>query len=120
MLLRLASKFDSPDHPMDKQSTTRIHMKPRFIISFCVLLLASLATGQRLPLNTIPENYKLIFTPDLSQSSFTGDETIRVRLLKPSSEIVLNSADIEIQEASIRRGGANQKATVTFDKRRRW
>jgi len=91
-------------------------MKPQFVVAVCVLLLASLAAGQRLPQNASPENYKLLFTPDLSKSTFTGEETIRVRLVKPVPEIVLNSADIEIQEASITSGGESQNAVVTYDK----
>ena len=93
-------------------------MKPRFFLSLCVFSLASLAGAQRLPQTVTPENYKLTLTPDLAKNTFDGDETIRVRLLQPASEIVLNSADIEIQDASITRGGESQKATATFDKQK--
>jgi aminopeptidase N len=82
----------------------------------CVLLMISLAGAQRLPQIATPENYKLTFTPNLNKGNFAGDETIQVKLLKPTSLIVLNSADIDFQEASITSGGATQKATVTFDK----
>src|SRR5277367_3869808 len=82
----------------------------------CVLLLISVAGAQRLPQIAIPENYKLSFTPDLNKGNFAGDETIQVNLLKSTSQIVLNSADIDFSEASITSGGTTQKATVTFDK----
>src|SRR5277367_5730027 len=82
----------------------------------CVLLLISVAGAQRLPQIATPENYKLIFTPNLNKGNFAGDETLQVRLSQPTSQIVLNSADIDFQEASITSGGATQKATVTFDK----
>jgi aminopeptidase N len=82
----------------------------------CVLLLISVAGAQRLPQAAMPENYKLTFTPNLNKGNFAGDEMIQVKLLKPTSQIVLNSADIDFQEASITSGGATQKATFTFDK----
>jgi puromycin-sensitive aminopeptidase len=91
-------------------------MKHLLVLSVGVLLMVSLAGAQRLPQAASPENYKLTFAPDLNKASFSGEETIRVSLLKPSSEIVLNSADIDIQKASIASGGASQTATVSFDK----
>ena len=78
--------------------------------------MVSVASAQRLPQAAIPENYKLTFTPDLNKASFSGEETITVILLKPSSEIVLNSADIDIKEASITSGGVSQAAAASFDK----
>jgi len=81
-----------------------------------VLLCVCVAGGQRLPEVATPENYKLTFAPDVNKGNFAGDETIQVRLLKPTSQIVLNSADLDFHEASITRGGATQKAAATFDK----
>jgi len=91
-------------------------MKQFLGLSIFVLSLASLAGAQRLPEGAIPENYKLTFAPDLEKGSFAGEEAISVKLLKPTSQIVLNSADIDFQEASIVSGGVAQKATVAFDK----
>jgi aminopeptidase N len=81
----------------------------------CVLLLTCLAGAQRLPQIVSPENYKLTFTPDLNKGNFAGTETIQVKVLKPTSQIVLNSADIVIQEASITSAGVTQNANVSFD-----
>jgi aminopeptidase N/puromycin-sensitive aminopeptidase len=92
-------------------------MKQLMRLSILVLLLVSLAAAQRLQLTAIPENYQITFAPDLGKANFAGEETIRVQLLKPASQIVLNSAEIDIQEASISSAGAAQKATVTFDKK---
>jgi aminopeptidase N len=80
------------------------------------LLLPTFASAQRLPEITVPDNYKLILTPDLAKANFIGDETITVRVLKPTSQIVLNAVDIDFQEVSISSGGARQKAVVTPDK----
>jgi len=76
------------------------------------------AAAQRLPELAVPENYKLSFAPDFQQDNFEGDETISVRVLKTTSEIVLNSAEIEFHEASITSGGATQQAKVTLDGKR--
>src|SRR5580658_11053482 len=76
----------------------------------------SLAGAQRLPDIARPENYKLTFTPDLEKATFQGDETISVRLLKPTSEITLNAIDIDFQDVAITSGGATQKAKVTPQK----
>ena len=76
----------------------------------------SLAAAQRLPEVAAPENYKLFFTPDLDKATFEGDETISIRVLKPTSEITLNAADIGFHEVTITSGGSMQKAKVTPDK----
>jgi aminopeptidase N/puromycin-sensitive aminopeptidase len=92
------------------------NMKQFLRLSIFVLLLVSMAGAQRLPQVATPENYQLTFAPDLGKGNFAGRETIRIKLLRPASQIVLNSVDIDIQEASIAGAGAAQKATVTFDK----
>ena len=85
------------------------------VLSFVVLTI-SLASGQRLPEGARPDNYKLTFTPDLENAKFEGDETIAIRLLKPSSEITLNAVDIDFHEVTVTSGGTTQKAKVTPEK----
>src|ERR1700730_12909865 len=85
------------------------------VIAFVVLTL-SIATAQRLPETARPDNYKLTFTPNLEKANFDGDETISVRVLKPTSEITLNAVDIDFHDVSITSGGATQKARVTPEK----
>ncbi len=85
-------------------------------IGRCILLLTSLSAAQRLPSIASPENYRLTFAPDFSKDNFSGVETIHIRVLKPTAEIVLNALDLDFHEATITAGGASQKATVTFDK----
>ena len=85
------------------------------VMTFLALAL-SLATAQRLPEVARPENYKLTFTPDLENAKFTGDETVAIRVLKPTSEITLNSAEIEFQDVTITSGNSTQKAKVTPEK----
>jgi len=81
-----------------------------------VVVLCAFAAAQRLPELAVPTNYQLTFTPDFSTDKFAGNETIRIEVKKPTSEIVLNSADIEFQSATITSGGQSQTARVTLDK----
>jgi len=78
--------------------------------------MAIVASAQRLPELAVPENYKLNFVPDFGKDNFAGEETIQIRVLKPTSQIVLNSAEIEFQEATVSSGGARQTPRVTVDK----
>ena len=85
------------------------------VLTFLVVTI-SLASAQRLPEGARPENYKLMFTPDLENAKFEGDETISLKLSKQTSEITLNAADIDFHEVTISSAGASQKAKVTADK----
>ena len=79
-------------------------MKRIVLMLVTVLMLGLGARAQRLPVNAVPESYDLKFEPDLAGAAFSGDETIHVRLLKPSSSITLNSAEISFTEATITGG----------------
>ena len=85
------------------------------VLTFAVTVL-SLAAAQRLPELATPENYKLSFAPDLDKATFDGDETLSIRVLKPTSEITLNAVDITFEDVTITSGGATQKATVRPEK----
>jgi aminopeptidase N len=91
-------------------------MKRILAVLTFVALTISIATAQRLPEVARPENYKLTFTPDLDKATFEGNETISIRVLQPTSQITLNSVDIDFHEVSITSGGTTQKATVTPEK----
>src|SRR5215469_15130633 len=84
-------------------------------LSIFVLMLAT-AVAQRLPETATPENYKLKFTPDLENAKFEGDETLTVRVLKPTSEITLNTVDIDFHSVTISSGSSTQQAKVTPEK----
>src|SRR5450755_4635056 len=91
-------------------------MKRILAVMIFVVLTFSLAGAQRLPEVARPENYKLTFTPDLDKAKFEGDETITLRVLKPTSEITLNAVDIDFHDVIVTSGGATQKAKVTAEK----
>jgi aminopeptidase N len=84
-----------------------------------VLLLCSslVALAQRLPETATPHHYILKFTPDLKNARFTGDETIHVTVNEPTSDIVVNSAEIVFQKVTIQAlpNGPVQTAKVTVD-----
>ena len=87
-------------------------------ILFVCFVPASIVFAQRLPNIAVPENYQLIFAPNFDKDNFAGLETIKVRVLKPTSEIVLNAAALDIQEAQVTSAGATQNAEVTLQKDR--
>lgn len=91
-------------------------MKRSFLLCACFLALVSIACAQRLPEIIAPDNYKLTFIPEFSKDNFAGDETIQIRVLKSTSEIVLNAADIEFNDVTVTSAAASQKAKVTLDK----
>jgi aminopeptidase N/puromycin-sensitive aminopeptidase len=91
-------------------------MKTIFAIIAFIALTLPAAIAQRLPEVARPDNYKLTFTPDLEKATFEGEETITLHVVKPTSQITLNSADIDFHDVSIASGGATQQATVTSEK----
>jgi aminopeptidase N len=91
-------------------------MKKSLWLFTSLLVASSFAAAQRLPELAVPQNYKLTFAPDFTKDNFSGDETISVKVLKSTSEIVLNSAEIEFHTATITSGGTTQNAAVTTDK----
>jgi aminopeptidase N len=90
-------------------------MKRIFALALLSLGNCLCISGQRLPDTVVPESYDLTFAPDLTKAAFTGEETIHVTVLKPSRTVMLNSAELEFQEATISSGGSTQTAKVSFD-----
>ncbi|MGE5322053.1 MAG: M1 family metallopeptidase [Actinomycetota bacterium] len=73
-----------------------------------------MATAQRLPGGVAPEHYDLSFSPDLKNATFSGVETIDVRLVKPSASVTLNSAELEFQKVEVSQNGKTQVAEASF------
>jgi aminopeptidase N len=93
-------------------------MKRFAAVALMSLVAAAGALAQRLPDNVWPSAYDLTFEPNLAAATFSGDETIHVRLRKPASSLVLNSAEIKFLEATVSAGAAKQTATVSTDEKR--
>jgi len=91
-------------------------MKRILAVIISVLAIFSVAGAQRLPEVARPENYKLTFTPNLEAATFEGDATISIQVLKPTSEITLNAAEIDFHDVTITSGASVQNAKVTPEK----
>nr|HEV7954662.1 M1 family metallopeptidase [Candidatus Acidoferrales bacterium] len=92
-------------------------MKHVILVALCATTLSFAASAQRLPTNVIPDSYDLTFTPNLEKATFSGEEAIHVRLLKPAATITLNAAEIEFQEVKITAGSFHLVVPVTLDEK---
>jgi aminopeptidase N len=80
-----------------------------------VLVFSTFSSAQRLPDTVAPDNYRITLAHNFDRDDFSGEETIQIRVLKPTSTVTLNSLEIEFQEASITSGGTTQPAKVSVD-----
>ncbi|MBN2971710.1 M1 family metallopeptidase [Roseomonas aeriglobus] len=60
----------------------------------------ALAQGQ-LPKTVVPVSYDIRVEPDAGAMTFTGSETVNVRVTAPTKTIVLNAADLNVTLASV-------------------
>ena len=97
----------------------------RFPLAFATLLAMSTplvaeepfnfaTTPGKLPKHIVPLEYAIRITPDAKKLTFTGSETIKVDVRKPSREIILNAAEIEVAKASVN-GKAIPKSGIKID-----
>jgi aminopeptidase N len=85
-------------------------------VLLAVLMVAScFVAAQRLPETATPSHYQITFTPNFNDNTFKGEETIDVRVLKPTNEITLNAAEISFSDVTITAGKKSQKAKVSLD-----
>ena len=54
-----------------------------------------------LPPNVLPLKYRLTFWPDLETFTFRGEEQVEVEVTEPTSRLVLNAVELEVQSARI-------------------
>ena len=50
-----------------------------------------------LPTDVRPVEYRLTLEPDLTASTFKGAETVSIEVLEPTTRIVLNCIEVEVQ-----------------------
>ena len=81
------------------------------------LLVCCTAFAQRLPGGATPEHYTLSFDIHFSNDTFEGDETIAIKLDKPSKTITLNALEIDFHEATVSAAGQTQTATISSDEK---
>ena len=60
-----------------------------------------MTTAYRLPDNVLPTKYDLTLTPDLTDFTFSGNETISIQVTGTTDRIAVNSIDLEVVEARI-------------------
>src|SRR5688500_11724454 len=76
-------------------------MRISSIVTAVLLLSATGAAAQRLPAHVAPIHYDVAVTPNLAAATFAGQETIRVRLARPSATIVLNAVQVTVRNVEI-------------------
>src|SRR5437867_692611 len=70
----------------------------------------------RLPRHVMPTRYDLRLEAALKTFAFSGDVTVTVTVQEPTTEIVLNAAELEIIEATIKNeGGVSLRGTIELD-----
>tara|TARA_B100000315_G_scaffold185467_1_gene174602 strand:- start:813 stop:3425 length:2613 start_codon:yes stop_codon:yes gene_type:complete len=66
-----------------------------------------------------PTKYWIKLQPDLDRFTFQGEERISIEVVEPTSEIVLNAVELQVEAATlIREGAATDARRITFDKAR--
>jgi puromycin-sensitive aminopeptidase len=73
-------------------------------------LSADKALEYRLPSSVTPERYDLRLAPDLRAFTFTGEETVAIKVHRATPEIVLNALELELDEAEVKRGRKSLRA----------
>jgi aminopeptidase N len=90
-------------------------VKRTFAFLVCLLALGAWARAQRLPQTVLPDHYQITFAPDLKAATFTGDESIQVRVEKETSSITLNAAEIDFKSVTVEARGVTQDAQVSLN-----
>ena len=75
-----------------------------------------MADQYRLPRTVVPSRYAVTLEPDLQAFTFAGRETVELEVAEPVREIVLNSIELEIDEAWVEQAdGSRLDAGVSYD-----
>src|ERR1700743_2345308 len=92
-------------------------MKRTLLVFTAGLLACCTAAAQRLPGGASPDHYSLTVNINFANDSFDGDETIDLKLSKPSSTITLNAVEIDFHKVTVTAGGKTQPAKVSLDEK---
>lgn len=90
-------------------------MKKCLLVFAAGLLACCPAFAQRLPGGASPDHYALTVNINFPTNSYEGDETIDLKLTKPSDTITLNALEIDFHEVTVTAGGKTQTAKVSTD-----
>jgi len=70
----------------------------------------------RLPRHAVPQRYEIRLEPALDAATFAGSQIVTLDISDPTSEIVLNAAELDIYEAHLRNDADDHvEAVVTYD-----
>ncbi len=72
----------------------------------------------RLPRRVVPRHYRLRMEPDLDAATFAGSEVVTVDVVEPTDRVVLNAAELRIDQARFVRGSTRVDAGVSYDEER--
>jgi aminopeptidase N/puromycin-sensitive aminopeptidase len=92
-------------------------MKTFLLVVAAGLLACSTAVAQRLPGGATPDHYSLTVNINFPNNNYDGDETIDLKLTKPSDTITLNAVEIDFHEVSVTAAGKTQTAKVSTDEK---
>ncbi|HTV64176.1 MAG TPA: M1 family metallopeptidase [Bryocella sp.] len=92
-------------------------MKKFLLVLVAGLLACGTAFAQRLPGGASPDHYALSVNIDFPTNSYEGDETINLKLAKPSDTITLNALEIDFHEVTVSAGGKTQTAKISTDEK---
>ncbi len=69
----------------------------------------------RLPRALLPRHYDLTLEPDLTAATFTGTVSIDVEVTEPTSEVVVNTAELDLLSVTVTQGSSMAATSVTLD-----
>ncbi|WP_447975452.1 M1 family metallopeptidase [Nitrospira sp. Kam-Ns4a] len=69
----------------------------------------------RLPQHIVPTRYDIRLEPDLAAATFAGQETIAITVRQPTTEILLNAAELDVTEALVEGDAGSHRARVELD-----
>jgi aminopeptidase N len=72
-------------------------------------------TPGKLPKEVVPTDYSIRIVPNIDKFTFTGAETVKVKVRSPVRQLVLNALELEITGASFD-GGALPESAIKIDK----
>jgi aminopeptidase N len=67
-------------------------------------------TPGKLPKDVIPLLYDAYLVPDVKADTFRGQQRVEIEVLRPTSRIVLNAANLQIEGAALLGGGMAERA----------
>ena len=70
-----------------------------------------------LPETARPSKYRIKLQPDLTTFTFSGEQSVDLQILEPTTSIVLNAIDLDISVATLHANGVTLSTPeITIDK----